>query len=110
QKAGFGLRVYNRTPEKARPLVEGGAAQADTPAGAAEAGGIVVTMLTNDQAVEEVAFGENGFEDVLGAGGVHVSMSTISPELTRRLAERHGARGTHYVAAPVFGKPDAAAA
>lgn len=109
-KAGFGLRVYNRTPERAGPLVRQGATQADTPAGAAEAGGIVVTMLTNDQAVEEVAFGENGLGEVLGEGGVHVSMSTISPELARRLAERHAALGTQYVAAPVFGKPDAAAA
>lgn len=109
-KAGFGLRVYNRTPEKARPLVGLGAAQADSPAGMAETGGIVVTMLTNDQAVEEVAFGENGFGDALGEGGIHVSMSTISPETSRRLAERHAALGTHYVAAPVFGKPDDAAA
>ena len=109
-KAGFGLRVYNRTPERAGPLVEQGAWQADTPAGAAQAGGIVVTMLTNDQAVEEVAFGENGFGEALGEGGIHVSMSTISPELSRRLAERHAALGTRYVAAPVFGKPDAAAA
>ena len=110
QKAGIEMRVYNRTSEKAKALVEKGAVQADTPAGAAQTGGIVVTMLTNDQAVEEMAFGENGFGEVLGEGGVHVSMSTISPELSRRLAERHAALGTQYVAAPVFGKPDAAAA
>ena len=110
QKAGIGMRVYNRTSEKAKPLVEQGAVQADTPAGAAQTGGIVVTMLTNDQAVEEMAFGENGFGEVLGEGGVHISMSTISPELSRRLAGRHAALGTQYVAAPVFGKPDAAAA
>lgn len=110
RKAGIGMRVYNRTPDKAKALVEGGAVQADTPAGSAQPGGIVVTMLTNDQAVEEMAFGENGFGEVLGEGGVHVSMSTISPEMARRLSERHAAQGTHYVAAPVFGKPDAAAA
>ncbi len=109
-KAGFGLRVYNRTAERAKPLVGLGAVQADTPAGAAAAGGIVVTMLTDDQAVEEVAFGEKGFGEALGAGGVHVSMSTISPGLARNLAERHKALGTQYIAAPVFGKPDAAAA
>ncbi len=109
-KAGFGMRVYNRTREKADGLVEQGAERAETPAGAVQTGGIVVTMLTNNQAVEEVAFGENGFGQALGEGGVHVSMSTISPELSRRLAERHAALGAHYVAAPVFGKPDAAAA
>ena len=109
-KAGYGLRVYNRTPEKAKPLVEAGAIQADTAAAAAEAGGIVVTMLTNDAAVEEVATGENGFLEALGQGGVHVSMSTIAPDTARRLSVRHAALGTGYVAAPVFGKPDAAAA
>lgn len=109
-KAGFGMRAYNRTAERAEPLVGQGALRADAPAGAARPGGIVVTMLTNDAAVEAMAFGENGFGDVLGEGGVHVSMSTISPELSRSLAERHAARGTWYVAAPVFGKPDAAAA
>lgn len=109
-KAGFGLRVYNRTPEKAKPLTAQGAAQADTPASAVTPGGIVVTMLTNDAAVEEVAWGENGFGEALGEGGIHVSMSTIAPDTSRRLAERHAALGTHYVAAPVFGKPDAAAA
>ena len=110
QKAGIKMRVYNRTPEKAKALVDRGATQADTPAGAARPGSIVVTMLTNDQAVEEVAFGENGFGEALGEGGIHISMSTISPELSRRLTERHAALGTQYVAAPVFGKPDAAAA
>ena len=109
-KAGFGMRAYNRTPERVKPLVEQGAAQADTPAGAVRPGGIVVTMLTNDEAVEAVAFGEDGFGAVLGEGGIHVSMSTISPEMSRHLAERHAALGTGYVAAPVFGKPDAAAA
>ena len=109
-KVGYGLRVYNRTLEKARPLAALGAVQVDSPAAAADAGGIVVTMLTNDAAVEEVALGESGFGEALGEGGVHVSMSTISPEAARRLSERHAARGTQYVAAPVFGKPDAAAA
>jgi len=108
-KAGFKLRVYNRTPDKAGPLVERGAVQAKSPADAA-AGGIVVTMLTNDAAVEEVAFGDGGFGHALGAGGIHVSMSTIAPETSRKLAARHAQTGAQFVAAPVFGKPDAAAA
>ena len=70
-----------------------GATQADTPAEAAEPGGIVVTMLTNDAAVEEVTLGENGFAEALGAGGIHLSMSTIAPDTSRRLARpSRGAR------------------
>ena len=87
-----------------------GAAQAATPAEAATAGGVVVTMLTNDAALEEVTWGTNGFGPALGEGGVHLSMSTVAPETSRRLAERHREQGAAFVAAPVFGKPDAAAA
>lgn len=109
-KAGFKLRVYNRTQERAKPLVDLGATQVNSPAEAAEAGGIVITMLTNDAAVQEMALGEYGFGQVLGSGGIHVSMSTIAPETSRHLAKHHAENQSHYVAAPVFGKPDAAAA
>jgi 3-hydroxyisobutyrate dehydrogenase-like beta-hydroxyacid dehydrogenase len=107
-KAGFGLRVYNRTAEKAQPLLERGATLASSPAEAVEPGGIVVTMLTDDRAVDDVTFGANGILERLGAG-VHLSMSTISPRTARRLARLHGERGSSYVASPVFGKPDVAA-
>ena len=109
-KAGFALKVYNRNPERAKPLVAMGAAQVYAPAEAASEGGIVVTMLTNDDAVQSVAFGDAGFGPALGTGGIHVSMSTIAPDTSRRLAERHGEQQSVFVAAPVFGKPDAAAA
>ena len=107
-KAGFGLRVYNRTPEKARPLLELGAALARSPAEAAEPGGVVVTMVSNDRAVEDVALGPQGFLGRLG-DGVHLSMSTIGPATARRLADLHRERGARYVASPVFGKPEVAA-
>jgi len=107
-KAGFGLRVYNRTAEKARPLLEQGATLAGSPAEAVEPGGIVVTMVTDDRAVEDVAVGENGVLERLG-DGVHLSMSTIAPRTARRLADLHRKRGASYVASPVFGKPDMAA-
>src|SRR5438270_4135065 len=77
-KAGFGLRVYNRTPEKARPLLERGATLARSPAEAAEPGGVVVTMVSDDRAVEEVALGTSGLLDRLG-DGVHLSMSGLLP-------------------------------
>jgi 3-hydroxyisobutyrate dehydrogenase-like beta-hydroxyacid dehydrogenase len=110
QKAGYALRVYNRTADKTRALVEQGAVVAESPAEVAQPGGIVITMLTDDRAVEEVTWGPQGFGPHLGQGGIHVSMSTISPDMARTLAHLHAQQGGHYVAAPVFGKPDAAAA
>jgi 3-hydroxyisobutyrate dehydrogenase-like beta-hydroxyacid dehydrogenase len=107
-KAGFGLRVYNRTAEKARPLLELGASLARNPADAAERGGVVVTMVSDDRAVEEVSLGAHGFLDRLG-DGVHLSMSTIAPRTARRLASIHREHGASYVASPVFGKPEVAA-
>ncbi len=73
-KAGFGLRVYNRTADKARPLLKQGAVLANSPAEAAEPGGVVVTMVSDDHALEEVTLGPNGFLGRLG-DGVHLSMS-----------------------------------
>ncbi len=106
-KAGFGLRVFNRTAEKARPLLDRGAILARSPAEATEPGGIVVTMVSNDQALEEVTLGANGLLGRLGAG-VHLSMSTIAPRTAQRLAALHRERGARYVASPVFGKPEVA--
>jgi 3-hydroxyisobutyrate dehydrogenase-like beta-hydroxyacid dehydrogenase len=76
-------------------------------AGTAE---VVMTMLADDHAVEQTAFGDGGVLQTLATGGVHVSLSTISTALSRRLTEAHEARGQSFVAAPVFGRPDAAEA
>jgi 3-hydroxyisobutyrate dehydrogenase-like beta-hydroxyacid dehydrogenase len=108
--AGFRLRVYNRTRAKAEPLGERGAVIASRPAEAVEPGGIVLSMLANDAAVEEIVPGEDGIAARLGEGGIHVSMSTIAPATSRRLAEMHRQTGSLYVAAPVFGRPEAAVA
>jgi 3-hydroxyisobutyrate dehydrogenase-like beta-hydroxyacid dehydrogenase len=104
-KHGHRLNVWNRSPDKAQPLVEAGAKQARSPAEAAAAGEIVFTMLADDKAVEAVTFGEDG---ILSASykPVHVSLSTISLALAERLEEAHGGR---YVSAPVFGRPAVAA-
>lgn len=108
-EAGFKVTVYNRTAERAAPFAASGAAIADSPRAAVVAGGVVVTMLSNDQALESVVFGEQGLAGALGEGGVHISMSTVSPETSRRLAAEHARRGSLFLAAPVFGRPDAAA-
>jgi len=106
---GRAIVVWNRTREKAKALLDAGAREAAGPADASTSGGVVFTMLSDDRAVEEVV-GAEGFLERLGPGGVHVSMRTISPETSRRLAERHANAGSAYVAAPVFGRPEAAAA
>lgn len=110
RRAGYGLCVYNRTRAKAARLVEQGAVTAANPADVAQAGGIVFTMLADDRAVEEICFAEPSFVEKLGSGGIHVSISTISPATARRLAKQHEQYGVSYVAAPVFGRPQAAAA
>jgi 3-hydroxyisobutyrate dehydrogenase-like beta-hydroxyacid dehydrogenase len=106
-KAGHQVTVYNRTPGKAKALIAQGAKAA---ASAAEAchGDAVMTMLANDEAVESVC--HDGVIANLSPGALHVSMSTISVGLSQRLTEEHARKGQRFIAAPVFGRPDAAAA
>jgi 3-hydroxyisobutyrate dehydrogenase-like beta-hydroxyacid dehydrogenase len=108
--AGHELTVYNRTHARAEPFREKGAHVAESPAEAARGKQAVITMLADDKAVEEIVFGEEGLIKGLAAGGVHVSSSTCSVDLSKRLAATHHGLGQGYVAAPVFGRPDAAAA
>jgi len=108
--AGIKLRVHNRTAAKAAPLIAAGATLAATAADTATPGGIVVTMLADDAAVENVVIGANGIATRLGSGGIHLSMSTIAPATARRMAAYHADHGSIYIAAPVFGRPDNAAA
>jgi len=108
-QAGHKVTVYNRTRAKAQPLGERGAKIADSVADACK-GDAVMTMLANDDAVERVVFGDGGVLASLPKGSTHVSSSTISVALSKRLAAAHREVGQQYVAAPVFGRPDAAAA
>jgi 3-hydroxyisobutyrate dehydrogenase-like beta-hydroxyacid dehydrogenase len=107
--AGHRVSVYNRTPARAEALVQAGARLALTPA---EAGRnpVAITMLADDAAVEAIVMGEDGMAAGLAAGGIHVSMSTISVALADRLDSYHRERDQIFVAAPVFGRPEAAAA
>jgi len=75
-KAGYRLHIYNRTPEKAAPLLAQGAALMSHPNDTAEPGGIVLTMLADDQAVENIVYGDRGILKRLGPSGIHLSMST----------------------------------
>jgi len=108
-KAGHEVTVYNRTRAKAEALVKRGAKEAATIANAC-GGDAVFTMLSNDDAVELVVFGENGILESLPAGAIHISSSTISVGLAERLATAHAGVRQGFVAAPVFGRPEVAAA
>ena len=109
-RSGVALTVYNRSRERAAPLAAAGAKVADSVAAAVTPGGVVITMLANDAALLDVTLGDSGFADRLGAGGLHISMSTVSPETSRHLAAEHAKRGSLWLSAPVFGRPEAAAA
>jgi len=104
--AGVKLRVWNRTAGKAEPLLAQGATRAASAGETAALGGVVISMLADDTAVETVTTGNDGLAARLGPGGIHVSMSTIAPATARKLTAYHAVHGGIYVAAPVFGRPD----
>ncbi len=108
-KAGHEVTVYNRTASKMKALVEQGAHPAAKVTDACR-GEAVITMLADDGAVESIAFGDEGMTGGLGKGAIHISMSTISVALSERLAAAHAEAGQRFVSAPVFGRPEAAAA
>jgi len=108
-KAGHAVTVYNRTRAKAEALVMRGAKEAATIADACR-GDAVFTMLANDDVVEAVVFGEHGILESLPAGAIHISSSTISVGLAERLTAAHAGVRQGFVAAPVFGRPELAAA
>jgi 3-hydroxyisobutyrate dehydrogenase-like beta-hydroxyacid dehydrogenase len=109
-KAGHMLTVYNRTRSRAEALSPLGAKVVDSPAEAGASVDVLITMLADDRALEEVIFNNGGAIESLRSGAIHVGMSTISVALSRRLAAEHKERKQHYIAAPVFGRPEAAAA
>ena len=107
--AGQALTVFNRSVEKIQPLAVQGAQAAKTLADFA-AVDVVISMLADDPAVEQTVLADDGLLEHLSTGAIHVSCSTISVALSARLAAAHAAAGQGYVACPVFGRPDAAAA
>ncbi len=109
-KAGFDVTVYNRTPEKMKSLIEEGAKGASSPREAAQESDVVLTCLMDDQTELDNTFGEDGLLAGLKPGGIHIGTATISPSCAATLEKAHKSNGSHYVAAPLFGRPDAAAA
>lgn len=109
-KNGHEVAVWNRSAAACAPLEALGAKAAPTPAAAARGAQAALTMLADDAALRAVALGEDGLIEGLEPGATHVSMSTVSVALSHELAAAHAARGQDFASAPVFGRPEAAAA
>ena len=106
QQADIDLQVYNRTRKKAENL---GVPVADSPAELASRVDVLITMLSNDQALRETMEGDAGALSGLPPGALHISMSTVSLNIVQELTHRHQQAGQAFLSAPVFGRPDAAA-
>jgi 3-hydroxyisobutyrate dehydrogenase-like beta-hydroxyacid dehydrogenase len=102
-RAGYPVTVYNRNPEKTKPLAEAGAAVAGSLAEAASNAEIVITMVSDSAALQEVVLGPTGLLDSLQPGSVLIDMSTVDPKVSRQVAEAVRARGAHMLDAPVSG-------
>lgn len=109
-QAGHSLTVYNRTQSRAKELNSLGATVATTPAEACANSEFLITCLADDRALEQTMFAPGNAIDSLPENAIHISTSTISVNISRRLAEAHRSKKQGYVSAPVFGRPEAAAA
>jgi 3-hydroxyisobutyrate dehydrogenase-like beta-hydroxyacid dehydrogenase len=107
--SGHTLYVYNRTASKAAPFAAKGAIVCDSIAGLAKQCDIVFTIVSDDAALKEICEGGKGLLNHLGKESIHVSMSTILPQTAAELAMLHQQHEQHYLASPVFGRPEAAA-
>jgi 3-hydroxyisobutyrate dehydrogenase-like beta-hydroxyacid dehydrogenase len=105
--AGHTVTVWNRTPAKAKRVLDGGAALAKTPAEAASKAELVFTMLMDDASLTHLVY-RDGLLTAMAADTIHVCLSTISVALSDRLTADHRAKGQDFVGSPVFGRPDVA--
>lgn len=107
-KKGFPLWIYNRTKEKGSSLIEQGANWANSPAELAAQVDILVSMVANDQALNDIIEGPSGLLHASKKPSIHISMSTISPDLSTSLEKKHQENGMAFLAAPVTGRPERA--
>ena len=103
--AGHTVTGFNRSHEKAKPLIEAGMRFAATPRAAAAASEVVFSIVTDAAAVRTVALGEDGIIAGLDPGGIYVEMSTIAPEQSRAVAAAFAERGLAMLDAPISGSP-----
>jgi len=102
-RAGYELTVWNRTTEKCEPFARKGARVADTPADAVRDVDLVMSMLSNDEAVQDVVFGAKGILRGIKEGQIAMDMSTVLPATSLREEEAYAKRGADFLDAPVFG-------
>src|SRR6266853_146763 len=102
-KAGYKLTVWNRSAEKCKPFARKGARAAESPADAIRDADLVIYMLSNDQAIEEVVFGANGILSGIKEGQIAMDMSTVLPATSLREQQAYSKRGVDFLDAPVFG-------
>src|SRR5512133_3419990 len=107
--AGFPLQIWNRTKEKAGELLEAGAQWGDSPAACARTADVVITMVTDSSASEQVICGSDGVLAGAHPGLILIDMASIAPEMSRSLAARALAREVPMLDAPVTGNPKVAA-
>ena len=108
-KAGYKLTVWNRSGEKCKPFARKGARVAESPADAIRDADLVIYMLSNDQAVEEVVFGANGILSGIKEGQIAMDMSTVLPATSLREEQAYSKRGVDFLDAPVFGSKNESA-
>ena len=107
-QAGRRVRVYNRTRSKTAPLVEAGAVEAGSVEEIARACPVVISLVSDDQALDAITRGAHGLAGAMPRGAIHLSLSTVSPRIAGELHALHQQQGSHYVASPVLGRPEAA--
>jgi|SRR5579871_5290949 len=108
-QAGHKVTVFNRTRKRSEELAAEGAKIAETPAAASKPG-IVMTMVADDAALDEVAFGSTGILKNAERHLIHISLSTVSPTIADRLADAHHRMDQAFLSVPVFGRPEVVAA
>ncbi|MDQ6902563.1 MAG: NAD(P)-dependent oxidoreductase, partial [Bacteroidota bacterium] len=107
-KSGHNLHVYNRTTSKAEPLKAQGAIVCESVSDLSKQCNIVFTIVSDDAALKSICEGDNGLINNLAKESIHVSLSTILPKTAEELFSLHEQHSQHYLASPVFGRPDAA--
>jgi 3-hydroxyisobutyrate dehydrogenase-like beta-hydroxyacid dehydrogenase len=102
-KAGYPVMVYNRSPEKAEPLVKQGAGLASNPENLAKAAEVIIAMVTGPEALHDLLWGANGAGKALNSSKTFINMSSVSPRHTRELAAQLEPTGALFIDAPVSG-------
>lgn len=108
KKAGYPLTVWNRSPEACKPLVEQGATQAQTPAQAVQNADVIIYCLSNDKAVEDVVFGEDGILSNVQSGQIAINTSTVHPDTSHKEVAAYAQKNVAFLDAPVFGSKNEA--